>query len=117
MDFLSKCKVLGELWLFYREDAATNEAWSQFFSYSDVALPAAYIINEGYVNEEVEPELEAFIDESWEIFCEYIDIDPNGNYEGIAEAWNASSNPPLNEEVKEEVKVKRTRKKDILPPE
>ena len=124
MDFLSKCKVLGELWIFYQEESKTSDAWTDFFTYNDIALPSAHIITEGYVNPVEGSMIYEFIDETWDMFCEYIDIDPNGNYDGIISAWNASSQPPLNqvEEIKEEITVeekpvrKRSTKK-ATPPE
>jgi hypothetical protein len=98
MDFLSKCKVLGELWLFYREEANANEQWRNFFNYNDIALPASYLISSKYVTENEDSELMSFIDESWEMFCEYIDINPDANYESIVDAWGASSQPVLDNE-------------------
>jgi chromosome partitioning protein len=35
------------------------------------------------------------IDETWEMFCEYIEIDPEELYEDISVAFAASSRPPL----------------------
>ena len=121
MNFSDKCNVLGDLWLLYREDAKTNEAWDAFFTYNDVALPMAYGINEGYVSLVENSGLEDYIDETWEMFCEYIDIDPSGEYANITAAWDASPNRPLNEVNEEKddfaanIKVKRVRKKAEPP--
>lgn len=114
MDFLSKCKVLGELWLFYREEAKTDETWNSFFEYNDIALPASYLISSDYVTENDESELSIFIDESWQMFCELIAIDPDGEYESIVDAWGASSQPPLNENLKTNTSSK---KKEAKPKE
>lgn len=115
MDFLTKCKVLGELWLYYREDAKTNDTWTEFFDYSDIALPMSYGISQGFVMAVEDSGIYGYIDESWNLFCELINIDPNGEYDGINDAWNASPNKPLSEvqeeEIDAEVTVKRTRKK------
>ena len=123
MNFSDKCKVLGELWLLYREDAKTNEAWDAFFTYNDVSLPMAWGISDGLVSDVEDSGLEDYIDETWEMFCEYISIDPNGQYANIAAAWDASPNRPLNEvnedkdDVASNVKVRRTRKKAEPPSE
>ena len=98
MDFLSKCNILGELWLKYRDEAETNETWSEYFTYSDVALPLSYGISQGFVQMVEGGGLDNFVNESWQIFCELIDIDPDGEYEDIEDAWAASPNPPLNDE-------------------
>lgn len=95
MDFSNKCAVLGELWLFYREDAAANESWDQFFRVNDIALPASYLISAGYVEMTDDNDLEKYVDETWQMFCEFISIDPDGEYKSIVEAFDASPNPPL----------------------
>ena len=117
MNFSDKCNVLGDLWLYYREEAKENEAWSDFFRYNDVALPMAYGINEGYVTLVEDSGLEDYIDETWEMFCDFISIDSDGEYDGLNDAWQASPNPPLSEdsEPEEVEKPKRTRKKAEPP--
>jgi hypothetical protein len=37
----------------------------------------------------------SFIDETWEMFCEYINIPEDGEYADLAAAFNASDQPPL----------------------
>jgi hypothetical protein len=41
---------------------------------------------------------EELVNETWEIFCAYIDIDSDAEYENLGEAFGASSNPPLSED-------------------
>lgn len=95
MDFLSKCNVLGDMWLFYREDIKGNELWEEFYSYNDVALPLAYAIKEGYATIVEGSEGEGFIEETWLMFCDYIDIDPEGEYSSVGAAFIASPNEPI----------------------
>ena len=92
--FSSKCDVLGALWLYYRDTAKTDEAWSEFFEYNDIGLPLAYLIAEGLAQSTGE-DSEQMIDETWLMFCGYIDIDPDGEYKNIVEAFEASNQPPL----------------------
>jgi hypothetical protein len=87
--------VLGDLWAFYREDIASSEAWQDFFKYNDVALPLAYMIDGGYATINEASEAPSFIDETWEMFCEYIDIPADGEYDDLSAAFNASAQPPL----------------------
>lgn len=93
--FSEKCKILGELWLFYREDAEKNEAWNDFFTYNDVSLPLAYMLAEDIAIVSGDGKAEAFIDETFEMFCEYIEIDPEGWYQNLGDAFAHSDNPPL----------------------
>jgi hypothetical protein len=103
--FSNKCLILGTLWLNYREEAKANEDWSSFFSYNDIALPMSYMIAEGFLQPKDKEAVEEIIDETWEIFCEYINIDPDEHYEDIADAFDSSANPILDdtEEVSEEL--------------
>lgn len=102
--FSDKCNVLGELWLYYREDAREHEEWAQFFDWADIALPLSYMLwqnlavlpatNDGSYSEKI-------IEETWITFCEMISIDPNDEYADLGDAWNASPNPSyLNVSVK-----------------
>jgi hypothetical protein len=93
--FFEKCVILGELWVEFREQAKENEAWDYFFSYNDVALPMAYLIAEDYVEPTGNALAETTVEETWLMFCEYIDIDSEGQYGNLAEAFEASPNAPL----------------------
>lgn len=93
--FSEKCKILGDLWLYYREEVEGNEAWENFFAYNDVALPLAYLIAYDIALVSGDGQAEKFIDQTWATFCDYIEIDPEGWYRTIDEAFAASNRPPL----------------------
>jgi hypothetical protein len=93
--FSNKCEILGALWLNYREEAETNEAWKEFFEYNDISLPMAYFIADGIVSPTDDGSAYILIDETWEMFCQYIEIDPEKMYADIAEAFSDSNRPPL----------------------
>lgn len=95
--FSSKCDVLGGLWLYYREEAQKNEDWSEFFRYNDIGLPMAYALSEELVETATEDGTE-LIEETWLMFCSYINIDPDGEYKTIVDAFESSSQPPLENE-------------------
>ena len=95
MDFSTKCDILGDLWAYYREDIQDSEAWLEFFKYNDVALPLAYMISNDYAMVNEDSEAPSFINETWEMFCEYINIPADGDYKDIGEAFDASDQPPL----------------------
>ena len=93
--FSNKCEIIGALWLNYREEAESNEAWKAFFNYNDMSLPMAYLLADGVVIPGEDGDAFTLIDETWEMFCEYIEIDPEELYEDISVAFAASSRPPL----------------------
>lgn len=93
--FSNKCVVLGGLWLFYREESAKDEYWNSFFQYNDVGLPLAYMIAESITEPSGDGQAEILVDETWQMFCEAINIDPEGHYENLDDAFAASPNPKL----------------------
>lgn len=96
--FSSKCNVLGQLWLHYKEESKTNKGWSDFFDWADIGLPLSFILSEGFA---VSPDTKdghdgrKLIEQTWIGFCEMIDIDPDEEYKNINEAWDASPNPTM----------------------
>lgn len=90
--FSKKCEVLGELWLYYREEAPQHEEWAQFFEWADIALPLAYLSWQDLAT--VKTDAKRYINDAWVTFCEMISIDPDQEYDGIEDAWSASPNPP-----------------------
>lgn len=101
--FSSKCRVLGQLWLYYQKDSQDNKGWANFFAWADISLPLSYILSEGFaVSSDTEDGNygRELIEETWIKFCEMIDIDPDEEYKNINEAWNASPNPSTVNEQK-----------------
>ena len=92
--FSSKCQILGELWLYYREDARHDEVWSQFFDWSDVGLPLSYMVwqNLAILDPDNASEGAEFIDSTWNTFCEMILIDPDESYSNLKDCWTVSPN-------------------------
>jgi len=101
--FSNKCDILGALWLFYREQADTNEAWRVFFEYNDVGLPLAYLLSyETVIPNPDNKEAVDTVEETWDMFCSYIEIDPDGEYSVIEDCFAASKLPPLEDKEKED---------------
>lgn len=96
-NFSEKCNIIGDLWLYYQGEAQANELWADFFAYNDLALPMAHMIANDLVIVSGDGRAEEFIDETWNMFCEYINIDPDGWYKDLVEAFEASPNKPLGE--------------------
>jgi len=99
--FSNKCKVLGELWLYYREQASQHNEWQQFFEWADIALPLAYMSWQELVI--IKPDAEQYVHDAWVTFCEMIEIDADAEYKGIEHAWEISPNLPyLDVEIRNE---------------
>lgn len=62
--FSTKCEILGELWLDYKNDPQFRD----FIEYNDLGLPLAYAIANGLAKPE--PKSNKFIDESFDLLLE-----------------------------------------------
>lgn len=70
--FDNKALILGQLWLNYKSD----DELADFFEYNDLGLPLAFAFAEGIVNHT--PTLEQYINESWNLLIEGLDIEDTG---------------------------------------
>jgi hypothetical protein len=89
--FSNKCAVLGELWSNYKY--TDNEIWQEYFAWADLGCPLAYYAWQGFAT--LSDEGESYVDEAWAIFCKMIDIDPEGKYDSLRQAFDSSPNEPL----------------------
>lgn len=71
--FSSKCDILADLWLNYRQD----DEFKDFVEYNDLGLPLAYAIANGIVSER-SPIIEKFIDETFELLLSGLEIEDSG---------------------------------------
>ena len=76
--FEKKALILGQLWINYKSE----DEWVDFFVYNDLGLPLAFAFAEGIINHT--PTLEQYINETWDLFIEGLDVDDTG-YETIEE--------------------------------
>ena len=83
-DFSKKCEILDELWMSYRDE----EPMQDFMEYNDLALPLAFAINEGIVEET--KQAKAYIEEAWLMLCDFLKIDSNQDYESLDEMMQSS---------------------------
>jgi hypothetical protein len=84
MEFETKCAILSDLWINYKED----EALEDFISYNDLGLPLAYFIN----TELVKPNEESFpyIDETYNLLVESLGLDANEEFATLTEMLDKS---------------------------
>ena len=92
--FSDKCRILGDFWLDYREDADKDENWKQFLEYADMGLPLAFLVDRGYANALTDIG-EAIVDETWNVFCEMCVVDPDGAYITLSDIFDASPQPVI----------------------
>ena len=92
--FSDKCRILGDFWLDYREDASKDENWEQFFDYCDMGLPLAFLVDRGYAEKATEEGI-VVIEETWLMFCDMCGVDPDGAYITVADIFDASPQPAL----------------------
>lgn len=89
--FSTKCEILGTLWTFYKD--TDNQTWKEFFAWADLGLPLSYQVWQGLATAKTEGK--KVVEETWKVFCEMIEIDPEGNYESLSDAFDASSKPEV----------------------
>jgi hypothetical protein len=90
----TKTTVLGQFWLLYRDEAEQDPVWADFLLKYDVGLPLSYMLWADMVTE-IAPIADSIIEETWNVFCSLIEIDPEGEYDGITSAFEASDHEPL----------------------
>jgi len=77
--FSNKCEILGQLWMDYRGD----EEFQDFVEYNDLGLPLAYLIHTDLVT--VNENGISYIDETFNLLCEGVGVDLDGEYESLNE--------------------------------
>lgn len=89
--FSTKCSILGTLWTFYKDTEI--ESWREFFDWADIGLPLAYQVQQELAT--AKPEGKEIVEETWKVFCQMIEIDPDGKYADLAAAFAASPQPEV----------------------
>ncbi len=68
-NFLSKCDILAELWLDYREE----EDFTDFIQYNDLGLPLAFAISQDIIK--TSPRAEGYINEAFDLLLASLEIE------------------------------------------
>ena len=71
-DFESKCRILGELWMNYRD----QREFKEFIEYNDIGLPLAYLVSEKLA--EITGQGEIFIEETFALFLTSMGLEDEG---------------------------------------
>lgn len=76
--FSIKCDILAEVHI----ESGFNPNLNEFRKYNDIGLPLAYLIHQDLVEPKGEEALK-YIEDTWRMFCESLEIDPNGDYKDV----------------------------------
>ena len=76
-DFSSKCEILGDLWVEYRD----SDEFADFIQYNDIGLPLAYAVSAGLAK--AEPQGELYVNETWDLFIEALGIDGDIEWDSL----------------------------------
>ena len=82
-DFSDITKILGKLYLQYRDD----ETFEDFIEYNDVGLPLAYLSSENLC--EVSEDGKRYILETWDLFLAALNIKDTG-FDSLEEMLHAA---------------------------
>ena len=75
--FTSRCEILAELWLDYRED----EQFKDFIDYNDLGLPLAYAIDgEIVLPTEIATQ---YVNETFELFAEALGVESDYDWTSL----------------------------------
>lgn len=75
--FKTKCAILAEIWLNYRDD----EEFQDFCEYNDLGLPLAYALDSNIV--EATETAKAFVEETFELLLAGLDIEKDTGFESL----------------------------------
>jgi len=74
-DFSIKCEILGDVHI----EAGWNKELTEFKEYNDLGLPLAYAVSKQLI--ELKKEGTDFVEETWKLLCQMLQVDPEGDYE------------------------------------
>jgi hypothetical protein len=69
---LLRAEILGDLWIRYSQDPTFED----FMRYNDLGLPLAYALGAGIID--LNPRVEAFVTETWDLLLETLERDDTG---------------------------------------
>ena len=79
MEFDTKCAILADLWLNYKD----MDALADFLEYNDIGLPLAYTVHSGL--SEITYEGIPYIEETYDLLAESLGLDLDEEFSTLAE--------------------------------
>ena len=86
--FSKKCEILGTFYATYRESDALSDDWRNFINGNDIGLPASFMAWQGMVT--ITDEGKPFIEDTWNIYCLALGIDPDSNWKTMEQTFMES---------------------------
>jgi len=83
-EFDTRCKILADLWLNYRND----EGFEGFVEYNDLGLPLAYMLDAKIVKPEGDLSVN-FINETFELLLAALDLEEDFGFGSLDEMLNS----------------------------
>lgn len=80
--FGSKCDILGELWVSYKND----QEFAEFIEYNDLGLPLAYAVSTEIIP--ASPKLEMFVNETFELLLAALGKETDEGYDTLGDLLN-----------------------------
>jgi hypothetical protein len=80
----SKCRILGKLWMDYRDDPD----FVDFIEYNDLGLPMAYLVDSDLVKMTNKGEI--FVEETFELFLQSLGLEDTG-FEDLEEVLETAA--------------------------
>lgn len=80
-----KIAVLSDLYYNYRD----QDPYKEFAEYNDIGLPLAYVVHNNLA--EIGPEGRVFIEETYDLLCSAMDINPEEEYHSFEDMLNEHS--------------------------
>lgn len=71
-DFSSRCNILADLWLNYKQDSE----FSDFVEYNDMGLPLAFFISQEII--QTNDMTTNYVNETWDLFLESLKVNDTG---------------------------------------
>lgn len=73
--FSTKVSILAEVY----SEALWNAELKDFADINDIALPLAYLTENGFAN--ITDKANPYVEETWDMLCTLLKVDPNGKYD------------------------------------
>ena len=84
MEFETKCAILADLWLNYRD----IEGLQDFIEYNDIGLPLAYLVHSELVTANDQSLL--YVDETYNLLAESLGLDLDEEFSTLSEMLDNS---------------------------
>jgi hypothetical protein len=88
--FGSKCNMLADIWINFKEREDITKDWSDLFAINDLGFPLAHLVSNGLVSINKREEAKELIEETWGDMCLALNIDKDAMYDGAIEMFKAS---------------------------